>query len=322
VHIETLSLRLPEAEVVAVTDPLQEEATRIAALYDIPSVVPDYAGLLEDDRVEAVVICSPTDTHAAYIIKAAQARKQIFCEKPIDLSLEVIRNALDEVEKYGVRMMVGFNRRFDPGFKRAQRMVAAGKLGEPELLRITSRDSRPPPAGYIAGSGGMFLDMTIHDFDLARYVMGSEIIEVYARAAVLVDPEIGAQGDVDTAVITLSFASGALGVIDNSRRTCYGYDQRLEIFGSGGMVRVENCRTDTHELFNEQGTHQALPLDFFMDRYIEAYAGEMKAFVQGVTAGERLPVSGEDGLRSVAIGLAAGKSAAEHRPVEVSEILG
>ncbi|HUV13153.1 MAG TPA: inositol 2-dehydrogenase [Acidobacteriota bacterium] len=321
VHIKSLALGIPEAQVVAVTDPQTEEARRIAELYGIQSVKHNFGELVQDGSIEAVVICSPTDTHARYIVEAARAGKHIFCEKPVDLSLEVIRDALNEVEKQGVKLMVGFNRRFDPGFRKARVQVEDGKVGEPHLVKITSRDPGPPPPEYISVSGGIFLDMTIHDFDMARYIVGSEVVEVFAKGRVLIDKQIGELGDVDTALILLTFENGCLGVIDNSRKASYGYDQRLEIFGSAGMVQVDNCRRDTHELSDATGSHKAVLLDFFMDRYIEAYAEEMKVFVQAVAGEIEVPVSGEDGLRSVAIGLAAKKSVAENRPVKLAEIL-
>jgi len=196
-----------------------------------------------------------------------------------------------------------------------------GKIGDPHILKITSRDPAPPPAEYSAVSGGMFMDMTIHDFDMARYIVGSEVTEVYVKAAVLVDEAIGKAGDVDTAIITLSFANGAIGVIDNSRKAVYGYDQRVEIFGSKGMACADNNYPENHRYFAGDGVHGSLPLNFFMDRYLEAYANEMKIFCSSVVNNLPLPVSGDDGLKSVAIALAAKKSMLEHRPVKLSEIL-
>jgi len=218
--------------------------------------------------------------------------------------------------------MVGFNRRFDPGFRRARLQVESGKIGELRLVKITSRDPAPPPPDYIASSGGLFLDMTIHDFDMARYLVGSEVVEIFAKADVLIDKQIGELGDVDTAVVLLTFENGCLGVIDNSRQASYGYDQRLEVFGSAGMVQVDNCRHDTHQLSDALGTHQALLMDFFMDRYAESFSAEMAAFVEAVARNQEVPVSGEDGLQSVAIGLAAKRSVAENRLVKLAEILG
>jgi myo-inositol 2-dehydrogenase / D-chiro-inositol 1-dehydrogenase len=320
VHLHNLVRGIPEADVVAVTDPRQEQARELARQYDISAVSPDYDAMVGDSRIDAVVLCSPTSQHASQIRQAARAGKHIFCEKPIDLSLPVIQDALDEVDRYEVQFMVGFNRRFDPGFSKAKERIEAGEIGDPHLLRITSRDPGPPPPEYIAESGGLFLDMTIHDFDIARYVVSSEVVEVYANAAVLVDPRIGELGDVDTAVVTLSFENGALGLIDNSRKACYGYDQRLEVFGSRGMVQVDNHRRDSTLFSDKAGAHLAPPLNFFMDRYAEAYAIEMAAFVKALTTGSSLPVTGEDGLRAVKIALAAKKSAAERRPVSLSEI--
>jgi myo-inositol 2-dehydrogenase/D-chiro-inositol 1-dehydrogenase len=267
------------------------------------------------------VICSPTDTHAQYTIEAAEAGKHIFCEKPLDLSLDKIRQVLDVIEKTGVKLMMGFNRRFDPNYAKVQQIVSDGKIGEAHVLTITSRDPAPPPAEYIAVSGGMFLDMTIHDFDMARYVVGSEVTEVYAKTNVLIDQVFKKAGDVDTAITVLHFENGAIGTIDNSRKAVYGYDQRLEVFGSEGMVKIDNNNHDTHTFFNKEGSRGPLPLDFFMDRYLESYAIEMAAFIDALNNDKEVPVPGKDGLISVAIGLAAKKSALENRPVKLSEIL-
>ena len=196
----------------------------------------------------------------------------------MDLSLPVIQRALDAVAKAGVKLMVGFNRRFDPNFAKIRQLVVDGKIGDPHILKITSRDPAPPPAEYSAVSGGMFMDMTIHDFDMARFIVGSEVTEVYAKSAVLVDEAIGKAGDVDTAIITLTFVNGAIGVIDNSRKAVYGYDQRVEIFGSKGMASADNNFPENHRYFAGDGVHSSLPLNFFMDRYREAYANEMKIF--------------------------------------------
>jgi myo-inositol 2-dehydrogenase/D-chiro-inositol 1-dehydrogenase len=320
-HLENLSVRIPSAEVVAVADVFVEGAEEISARFGIKKVTADYREIISDKDVEAVVVCSPTDTHAQYTIEAAEAGKHIFCEKPLDLSLEKIRMVLEVIEKTGVKLMIGFNRRFDPNYAKVQQMVQDGKIGEPHILKITSRDPAPPPADYVAVSGGMFLDMTIHDFDMARFVVGAEIAEVYAKTNVLVDPAIGKAGDVDTAVTILFFENGAIGTIDNSRKAVYGYDQRLEVFGSEGMVKIENNTHDTHAYYNIAGSHGPLPLDFFMDMYVQSYANEMEAFINAVLNDEMVPVPGRDGLISVAIGLAARKSAQENRPVKLDEIL-
>src|SRR5665647_3525936 len=321
VHIATLVQNVPQAVVVAVADVNLAAAKEFAATMGISAVYDNYRDVINHPDVEAVVICSPTDTHAQYIIEVAKAGKHIFCEKPVDLSLAVIQGALEAVKKAGVKLMVGFNRRFDPNFLKIKQLVEEGKIGYPHILKITSRDPAPPPAEYSAVSGGMFMDMTIHDFDMARYIAGSEVTEVYTNAAVLVDPEIGKAGDVDTAIITLTFANGAIGVIDNSRKAVYGYDQRVEIFGSKGMACADNNYPENHRYFAGDGVHGSLPLNFFMDRYLEAYANEMKIFCEAVVNNLVLPVSGDDGLKSVAIALAAKKSVAENRPVKISEII-
>jgi myo-inositol 2-dehydrogenase / D-chiro-inositol 1-dehydrogenase len=317
VHIATLVQSVPQAVVAAVADVNEAGAREVAGVFGISEVYSSYRDVINHPEVEAVVICSPTDTHARYIIEAAEAGKHIFCEKPVDLSLEVIQGALDAVAKAGVKLMVGFNRRFDPNFAKIRELVEAGKIGDPHILKITSRDPAPPPAQYSAVSGGMFLDMTIHDFDMARFIVGSEVTEVYTKAAVLVDPEIGKAGDVDTAIITLTFANGAIGVIDNSRKAVYGYDQRVEIFGSKGMVCADNNYPENHRYFAGDGVHGSLPLNFFMDRYLEAYANEMKIFCKAVIEDLPLPVSGDDGLKSVAIAIAAKKSLLEGHPVKL-----
>jgi myo-inositol 2-dehydrogenase/D-chiro-inositol 1-dehydrogenase len=306
---------------VAVADVNLAGAKEVAGGFGITTVFSNYKDVINHPEVEAVVICSPTDTHAAYIVEAAQAGKHIFCEKPVDLSLPVIQGALEAVAKAGVKLMVGFNRRFDPNFLKIKQMVTEGKIGDPHILKITSRDPAPPPAEYSAVSGGMFMDMTIHDFDMARYIAGSEVTEVYVKSAVLVDEAIGKAGDVDTAIVTLTFANGAIGVIDNSRKAVYGYDQRVEIFGSKGMACADNNYPENHRYFAADGVHGSLPLNFFMDRYLEAYANEMKIFCDSVVNNKPLPVSGDDGLKSVAIALAAKKSVAENRPVKLAEIL-
>jgi len=321
VHIENISVRISSAEVVAVADPFLDAAKEFAEQFGIESVSADYKEIISNPEVDAVLICSPTDTHSQYITEAAEAGKHIFCEKPLDLSLEKIQNILTVVEKSGVKLMVGFNRRFDPNFSKVKQMVDKGEIGNPHILQITSYDPMPPPPEYVAVSGGMFLDMTIHDFDMARFVIGSEVREVYVKANVLIDPAIGEAGDVDTAVTTLFFENGAIGTIANSRQAVYGYDQRLEVFGSEGLINVTNNTPDNHTHYNKLGSHGSLPLNFFMDRYTESYKVEIEEFVNAVVNNSEIPATGKDGLMSVAIGLAAKRSASENRPVKLSEIL-
>lgn len=322
VHAENLAYRIPEARILAVSDVFLEAAEKCAADYQIPAAFKDHRAILENKDIEVVVICSSTDTHAQFISEAAAAGKHIFCEKPIALDLAKIDEALAAVERNQVKLQIGFNRRFDPNFKQARDQVAAGKIGTPHILRITSRDPAPPPLEYVKVSGGIFLDMTIHDFDMARYLMGSEVEEVYAAGAVLVDPAIGAAGDVDTALITLRFANGALGAIDNSRKAVYGYDQRVEVFGSEGVVVVANNTPHRAVLSNAEGVHSALPLYFFLERYTEAYVAEMKAFIEAIRQNTPPSVTGLDGRIPVVIGLAAWKSYREKRPVKLNEISG
>ena len=320
--MESLVNRIPGAEVVALSDVLPEELAKLAAKFNISATFSDYMQVLERPDVEAVAICTPTNTHYQMILDAAAARKHIFCEKPLDLSVDKIREINARVQACGVQLMVGFNRRFDPNFLKVHEIVKSGRIGEPQILKITSRDPSPPPEAYIRASGGIFLDMTIHDFDMARYLMGSDVTEVYARATVLVDPVFERAGDWDTAVVTLTFANGALGTIDNSRKAVYGYDQRVEVFGSEGMVTVGNNAPDSHICLDRTGTHSSLPLNFFMDRYTESYLREMQAFVEAVQAHKPVPVTGNDGLMAVVIGLAAAKSGRENRPVKLSELPG
>ncbi|MGD8792308.1 MAG: inositol 2-dehydrogenase [Anaerolineae bacterium] len=319
-HAENLMYRIPEANLVAVSDIFVEAAEKTAAALGIPAAYEDHRRIIDDEGIDAVLICSSTDTHARLVEEAAGAGKQIFCEKPIALDLAKIDRALAAVEQAGVKLQIGFNRRFDPNFKRVQEVVAAGEIGEPHILRITSRDPAPPPIEYVKVSGGIFLDMTIHDFDMARFLVGSEVEDVYAAAGVMIDPAIGQAGDVDTAVITLHFAGGVLGVIDNSRQAVYGYDQRVEVFGSGGVVSAENAYPNTATISDASRVHRDLPLNFFMERYTESYVNELRAFVRCVVDDTAPPVSGLDGRIPVVMGYAAQKSRQEKRPVRLDEI--
>ena len=319
-HAGNLTTRLPRAQLVAIADVDLESARALAEKSGVSDVMEDYRELLERSDIEAVVICSSTDTHAQITQEAAQAGKHIFCEKPIDLDLDRIDATLKEVERAGVKFQVGFNRRFDPNFRRVRELVAEGQVGEPEILRITSRDPEPPPLDYVRASGGIFLDMTIHDFDMARYLIGSEVVSVYASGKVRVDPEIGEVGDVDTALIMLEFENDVIGTIDNSRRAVYGYDQRVEVFGSAGVVKVGNETPDRHVVLNQDGLHGPTPLYFFLERYTESYVAEMQAFLAAIADDEEVPVTGHDGRMPVVMGLAAGRSLEEGRPVRLEEI--
>ena len=318
-HSEYLAYRIPDANLVAVCSIVAGRAEKVASELQIPSVFKDYRRIMDDETIEAIVISSSTDTHTEMIEAAAAAGKQIFCEKPIDLDLGKIDSALAAVERAGVKLQIGFNRRFDPNFRRVREIVAAGEIGDLHILQITSRDPAPPPIEYVKVSGGIFLDMTIHDFDMARFIAGSEVEEIYAKGGVMVDPEIGEAGDIDTVVITLTFANGALGVIDNSRKAVYGYDQRVEAFGSEGMVAVSNNTPDSAVLSNASGVRSPLPLFFFTERYTESYIAELKAFIECVQNDIEPPVTGADGRAAAIIGYAAKRSYEENRPVKLSE---
>lgn len=320
IHLKNLCRNFSEIEVVAVMD-VFDESKLIADKFNIPVFVKDFDELLAVPGVDAVVICSPTDTHADYVVKAAKAGKQIFCEKPLDLSLDRVKEVLQIVEECGVKLMLGFNRRFDPEFKKIRQLVVNDAIGDPQIIKITSRDPGPPPVSYIKVSGGMFLDMTIHDFDMARYISGKQVKEVYAKGAVMVDPEIGKAGDIDTAIITLTFNDGTMAVIDNCRKAVYGYDQRLEVFGSKGMAQAENNFPNNHKLYTATGVSGDLPLHFFLERYDASYNQEIREFIDALVSGGKMPVDGVDGLLSIAIGLAAKKSIQENRPVKVTEVL-
>ncbi|MEE8428412.1 MAG: inositol 2-dehydrogenase [Gammaproteobacteria bacterium] len=315
IHAETIATRLPQAELAAVADIYLPAAKETGEAFQVPIIAADYHVILTDPDIEAVAICSDTNTHAQIIQEAAAAGKHIFCEKPIDHNLAKIDAALMAVAQAGVKLQIGFNRRFDPNFRKVRQMIVDGKIGQPHILRITSRDPAPPPIEYIKVSGGIFLDMTIHDFDMARYLIGSQVTEIFAAGGVMVDPAIGEAGDLDTVVITLKFANGVIGTIDNSRQAVYGYDQRVEVFGSEGMVAVTNNTPDTHVHSNANGVHSSLPLHFFLERYLDSYVIEMQEFVDAVLNDKEPPVIGEDGRIPVVMGLAAQESWQENRPV-------
>jgi myo-inositol 2-dehydrogenase/D-chiro-inositol 1-dehydrogenase len=273
--------------------------------------------VFSDPEIDAVLICSPTPTHADFTERAARAGKNVFCEKPVDLDPDRILRTLAVVDEAGVKLQVGFNRRFDPTFSRVRRAVVEGDVGDVHLVKITSRDPEAPPVEYVRDSGGIFLDMTIHDFDMVRYLTGSEVEEVYAMGAVLVDPAIGEAGDIDTAVTTLKMANGALAVIENSRQAVYGYDQRVEVFGSKGSAEAANETANRVTFSSSNGVRADTPLYFFLERYQASFVAELETFFQNIREDSEPPVGGRDGLMSVLVGLAAGRSLAENRPVKV-----
>ncbi len=319
-HAEHLAHRIPKANLIAVADVIEEAAQEVARHLPVPTAVQDYRRLLEEPAIEAVVICSATHTHAQIIQEAAAAGKHIFCEKPIDHDLARIDQALEAVATAGVKLQIGFNRRFDANYARVRQAIADGEIGTPHLMHIISRDPAPPPLSYIQVSGGIFLDMTIHDFDMARFLMGCEATEVYTAAGVLVDPQIGQAGDLDTALITLKFENGAMGVIDNSRQAVYGYDQRVEVLGSKGSVATANNYPNSAVVSTAGQVRRDPPLYFFLERYIDSYVAEMNAFVDAVLQDRPTPVNGRDGRIPVIMGLAARRSYDENRPVQLAEI--
>jgi myo-inositol 2-dehydrogenase/D-chiro-inositol 1-dehydrogenase len=309
----------PGARLVAIADPVTAAAEKLRAAYgcDVRTIEQIEAS----GDVDAVVICTPTDTHADLIERFCRAGKSVFCEKPIDLSLPRVAACLKVVQETNGKLMVGFNRRFDPDFMAVKAAIDAGKVGAVEMVTITSRDPGAPPHDYITRSGGMFRDMTIHDFDMARWLLGEEVESVFASASVLTDAKIGELGDFDSANVILRTASGKQAIITNTRRASYGYDQRIEVLGSKGMAAAENHGENRIVLADADGFHSAPLLNFFMTRYVAAYANEIAAFIAAVTEGAATPTTGEDGLRALALAEAALKSVAEGRLVKVSEVL-
>ncbi len=307
-HANNLVNRVPDAELIAISDVYAPAAKELAEKLNVPNWYDDYHKILENPDVEAVFICSSTDTHSPISIEAARAGKHIFCEKPIDHDLDKIKVVLDEVERAGVKYQVGFNRRFDRNFKHVHEVVQNGGIGDVQIVKVTSRDPEAPPLSYVKVSGGIFVDMTIHDFDMVRYLSGSEVTEVSAVGACLVNPEIGAAGDVDTCIITLRFANGALGVIDNSRQAVYGYDQRIEVFGSKGCITADNETPNNTTLYTADGVTKEKPLWFFLERYNDAFIAEENAFVDACLNDHPTAVGAFDGLQPVRIAIAAKES--------------
>ncbi len=321
VHTESICTGIRNAQVVTIADPMMNEETEkwIRSMGDI-RVTRDYREILADAEIDAVLICSSTDTHSRISVEAIKAGKHVFCEKPIDHDIDKIREVMESLKDSKVKYQVGFNRRFDHNFKAVREAVASGKIGTPHIIKVTSRDPEPPSPAYVKVSGGMFLDMTIHDFDMVRFLAGCDAAEVYVQSAVLVDPGIGEAGDVDTAVITLRMENGAIAVIDNSRKAVYGYDQRAEVFGSGGMVATANDSPSTAVISNAQGITGEKPLYFFLERYMDSFREEMRQFIRAIEEDTDTPLGVMDGLKPVLMGLAAKKSVEEHRPVAISEI--
>jgi myo-inositol 2-dehydrogenase/D-chiro-inositol 1-dehydrogenase len=318
-HAELIARRVPEAALVAVYDVNTDAAATVAGSLGVPAAG-DSRELIDSRDVQAVAICTSTETHVELIEAAAAAGKPIFCEKPIAQDLALVDRALAAVEQAGVLFMVGFNRRFDPAHRSVRDAVASGAVGDVHVLRITSRDPEPPPAAYVRASGGIFRDMTIHDFDMARYVTGSDVVEVTARGAVRIDPMFADAGDVDTAVVLMTHENGALTVIDNSRQAVYGFDQRVEAFGSAGLAASENAPAHTGLVRTAAGLSGPPLAYFFLERYLQSYIGEWSAFVAAVRDGATSPVPGTDGRAALVAALAADRSLREGRAVPVAEV--
>src|SRR3954467_4377786 len=318
-HAELLAHRVPGLALAAVYDVAPEVAQTVGAELGA-GVAETVDELLSTDDVEAVAVCSSTPTHAPLIERAARAGKAILCEKPVSLTLVEVDRALAAVTAAGVPFQIGFNRRFDPAHQAVRDAVAAGKLGEPHLARISSRDPAPPPLEYSRVSGGLFLDMTVHDFDMARYVICSEVTEVYAAGCIRITPGLSELGDIDTAVVTLTHENGCLTVIDNSRQAVYGYDQRVEVLGSAGAASSENPLAHTTVIRDVHGSRLATMPYFFIERYTASYVRQWEAFAAAVRAGVTPPVSASDARAPLVIGLAALRSLHERRPVAVGEV--
>ena len=299
VHAKSITYHIPQAEIKAISDIYVQGAQKVAADLGIPNAYADYHDILNDPEIEAVLICSSTDTHADIACEAAEAGKHIFCEKPVDLTVAKIKKVIAAVEKAGVKLQIGFNRRYDHNFAHIKELANDGKLGNLQTIKITSRDPEPPSIDYVKVSGGIFLDMTVHDFDMARFI-GGEVEEVYANATVMVDK--------------------AIGVIDNCRQACYGYDQRLEVFGSGGQASAANDTPTNVSYINENGKVTDKPLYFFLERYMQSFTDEMTEFINAVQNDVPTKTTVNDGLEALRLGLAAKLSVKEHRPVKLSEI--
>jgi myo-inositol 2-dehydrogenase / D-chiro-inositol 1-dehydrogenase len=317
-HAELLAREVRGAGVCAVYDARRQPADEVASALGVPAAA-SVEEILDGD-VDAVAICSSSDTHVELLIAAAHAGKAVFCEKPVSLELAELDRALAEVQSAGVPFQIGFNRRFDPAHASVREAVASGAIGEPHLVRISSRDPEPPPLEYVKNSGGLFLDMMIHDFDMARYLTGAEVTEVYATGTVRIEPSFAEIGDIDTALVTLVHEDGCLTAIDNSRRAAYGYDQRVEVFGSRGMAVSDNPPSHTGAILTSEGRRQPALPHFFIERYASSYLYEWQAFVDAVHANTMPPVSISDARAPLLIGLAAARSLRNGRPVRIEEV--
>jgi len=317
VHLQNLVTRVRNVEVVAAADPMIESSRAWLEDLGLTNIYTDYKKIVEDPSIDAVFVCSSTDTHSKISYESVLQGKHVFCEKPIDYDLDRIKQVIDAVQQAGVKFQVGFNKRFDRNFKKIYDAVRSGSIGAPHIIKLTSRDPGLPPISYIQVSGGIFVDMMIHDFDMMRYLSGEEVVEVFATGSVLIDPAVGEAGDVDTAIVQLKFESGALGVIDNSRQAVYGYDQRAEVFGSKGCIMSENETPNLTTMFSADAVISEKPLYFFLERYNEAYISEASEFIDCIINDKPVPVTAVDGLKPVLIAKAAKKSFETGVPVKV-----
>ena len=312
VHAKNISMFVPEMEIKTIADPFMNEQTEaFAKSCGIPNTTKDANDILNDPEIEAVLICSSTDTHSKYIIEAAHAGKHIFCEKPIDYALEKVHAAINAAKEAGVKLQIGFCRRFDHNHRAVYDMVRDGKVGKVNIIKISSRDPEPPPVSYVKVSGGIFYDMMIHDFDMVRYVTGSEAVEISAVGSCLVNPNLQEESgipDVDTAVVTMKMANGCIAVINNSRQAVYGYDQRVEAFGSKGMASDANDLLNTTTVLTKDGAHSEKPLWFFLERYNQAFINQVISFVDAINNDTQTAVGAIDGLRPVLMAKAATES--------------
>ena len=317
VHAAAISAH-PDSVLAAVSDVYVPAAEALAKPYD--AAVKSSDEIIADSAIDAVLVATSTDTHSDLIEAATRAGKAVLCEKPVDLSLARARVCLANAEQTGQPVMVGFNRRFDPNFALIKAGLAAGEIGKAELLSITSFDPAPPPVSYIKVSGGLFRDMMIHDFDMANFIMGEAPVSISATGSCVVDPEIGAAGDIDTAIVTLTYADGKLAVIKNSRRAGYGYDQRLEVLGADGLLQANNMLESSVVKSTTDGVVSAKPTYFFLERYMPAYRAEWAAFVEAVKADNPMPVTLEDGVQALAMAEAAKQSLDTGKPVALADV--
>ncbi|NQT61027.1 MAG: inositol 2-dehydrogenase [Bacteroidetes bacterium] len=320
-HLDSLINYNPDAEVVLVADPyMSAETEEWLKGYDM-AVTKNSEEVINNDDVEAVMILTPTDTHAAFVEQAAIAGKHIFCEKPVDFDLDKIIKALQTVKDSGVKFQIGFNRRFDHNFARVRSVVESGEIGDPHITKISSRDPAPPPMAYIKSSGGIFMDQMIHDFDMIRFLTGKEVVSVFSKGSVKIKEEIGEVGDVDTAVVVLEFADGSIGVIDNSRQAVYGYDQRAEVFGSNGVCLADNDTATRVTTITTEGANSDVPPYFFLERYFQAYVDEVKSFISDLQNDKDPSCGLFDAIQPVIIAKAATLSQKTGKPVKIDEIL-